>query len=224
MKDNKKIAFALLLIISIFSLITTILWIFGFTSLLNFLPGTPTRLTTAVAFLLSCLILYFIFERKEKNTEFNEFAAPVLTTILLITIFPLFIAQFFGINIGFEQLVAGISPLSDVSANPNIVALFAFFIVVFAGSAASLNPTEMELVRISGIALCLIGFCALAGYALGIPIMYYSFEGYGVEMALQTAFLFVLLGTAFFLADENGMNARMKAAGMKPIPKKGASP
>jgi len=202
MENRKKIAFALLLIISLFSLICATGWLFGISAFVNLVPGTPTRLTTAISFLFSVLIIYFIFERQEKNTELNEFAIPMLTSVLLIIFFPLFVAQFFGINIGFEQLISGTTPISGISGSPNIVTMFAFFIVVFAGSAASFNPREKEVLRFSGAVLCLIGLCALAGYALGIPLMYYSFEGQGVEMAMSTAFLFTLLGAAFLLTDE----------------------
>ncbi|VVB57802.1 Uncharacterised protein [Candidatus Anstonella stagnisolia] len=210
MKDRKKIAFALLLIIAVSSSLITISWVLGVSPLLNFTPGTPTRLTTSFSFLLASILLYFIFERQEKNTELNEFAIPVITTVLLIIFFPLFVAQFFGINIGFEQLISGVSPISGISASPNVVTMFAFFIVVFAGSAVSFNPNEREITRVSGVALCLIGLCALAGYAFGIPIMYYSFDGQGVEMALQTAFAFTLLGAAFFLAGGEGGKTNAK--------------
>jgi hypothetical protein len=49
-------------------------------------------------------------------------------------------------------------------------------------------------IKISGIAVGIIGILAVTGYIINVPLLYYFIEERNSAMACHTAVLFVLLG------------------------------
>lgn len=179
-------------------------WVYDVDLLKSVSPSFVTmKLSTAVSFALSGLILYFLPSLIKGKSQLPWVVVPGAALIILLLMTTLLASAFFGIRTGVEDLIipekAAIRTVTP--GRPSIITMADFMLVAFTGLLA-LFPTGWlpKMLKASGAALIITGAVAEAGYISGIRYLYYQIEGISTAMAVHTAFLFILLGTGFLLS------------------------
>ncbi len=173
-------------------------WIFNVVLVKSVAPGLITmKFSTAFAFVVSGITLYFLVRAREGEFEKAQVALSITSFILALLMGLLFFSAVFGIETGIESLFVRDTgdARSVVPGMPSIPTTFNFLLVALAGILAILNPTgKRQKFRTIGAILGVTGALAAAGYVLGAPLLYYFIPAVNSAMALHTALLFVALG------------------------------
>jgi hypothetical protein len=174
-------------------------WLFDIVLIKSIAPAfVSMKFSTAFAFVVSGITLYFLARAREGEFEKAQVALSITSFVLAILMGLLFFSSVFGIETGIESLFVRDTgdARSVVPGMPSIPTMFSFLLVALAGILAILNPTgKRQKFRTIGAILGVIGALAAAGYLLGAPLLYYFIPGVNSAMALHTALLFVALGT-----------------------------
>jgi hypothetical protein len=110
----------------------------------------------------------------------------------------LFFSHLFNMHTGLEDLF--IKDTADaiksvVPGRPSLPTMLNFMLMSLAAILTLINIKKLHLIYgIIGIVIGSVGAVAIAGYIIGMPVLYYYFEGMNSAIALNTACLFVLLG------------------------------
>src|SRR2546423_1237277 len=95
----------LAIIIGSVGLVVVIGWIFNIAIFESLTPNSVTmKFSTAISFLMSCVILYLINESKCKNSELARVLLPAPIMIIMFYMSTLLISNLTGINTGIEKL------------------------------------------------------------------------------------------------------------------------
>ena len=202
MASEKKIRTAkvLAMIVSIAGAVVMIGWIFDIGILKSISPyWASMKFDTAVAFVLSGISLYFIaraIEGEFDKAQVVLFIASLIITLLMGT---LFLSALLKIHTGFEDLFvkeAAGTVKTVTPGRPSLPTMANFLLISFACILTILNPDKLpSKLKITGMAVGIIGALAVVGYIINAPYLYYFVEGINSAMACHTAILFVLLGT-----------------------------
>jgi hypothetical protein len=201
MTHNKiKTAKALSLVIMAVGLGVIVGWILDI-GLLKSIRTTwvSMKVTTAIAFVLSGISLYFIARAVEG--EFDKAQVVLSITSLVITLLMgiLFFSAVLNIHTGLEDIFVEETPntiKTVVSGRPSIPTMFNFVLIGIAGIGVMLNPDKYQpKLKMIGMTIATIGALATVGYIIDFPLLYYYIEGINSAIACHTAALFVLLGT-----------------------------
>ncbi len=181
-------------------------WLFDVPLLTDFLPGlVPMKVSTAVAFMLSSLLLYVLSEKANRPSELGAVLLPTLTILLFLIEVSMLALVFFGIQTGVDALLVEEQAAASVSAVPGVQSLATIFAFLVVGLVGLFNVFDSSRLRaslnVAGGLLFLVGAAAVMGYALGVPPLYYQVPGLSYAMALNTAILFALLGVGFQLTN-----------------------
>ena len=196
---KRKTAKVLSLIVIIVAIMVIIGWIFDISVLKSISPAWVTmKLTTAIAFLLSGISLYFIVRAIEGELDKAQIALSTTSLIIILLIGTLFFSAFLKIHTGVDGLFIK-EPAGAVKTvtpgQPSVPTMLNFILMAVAGIFTILNPNKLQpKLRIIGLAVGTIGAAAVVGYIINAPLLYYFIEGINSAMACHTAILFVLLG------------------------------
>ena len=202
MASEKKIRTAkvLAMIVSIAGAVVMTGWIFDIGILKSISPHWASmKFNTAVAFVLSGISLYFIARAIEG--EFDKAQVVLFITSLTITLLmgTLFFSALLKIHTGVEDLFvkeAAGAVKTVTPGRPSLPTMANFLLISFACILTILNPDKLpSKLKITGMAVGIIGALAVVGYITNAPYLYYFVEGINSAMACHTAILFVLLGT-----------------------------
>jgi len=195
-------------ILSIVVMVTAILvmfgWFFDITALKSILPFWVTmKFTTALSFLLSGIILFFVNEYLNERKEIARIVLPITVLIILLLMATLLTSVFMGIRTGIEDLFvkeAEGAVKSTTPGRPSVGTMVNFILMAAAGILLLLNVTKLKdrLFWIGG-AITFIGSIAIIGYVINVPVLYYTLGGWSSAMAFHTALLFVMLGFGLIL-------------------------
>lgn len=188
----------LALIISLYSCIVIAGWVFGISSLTGILPGQISmQFITAFMFLLSGVALWFIDLVDKRQDEVPLFILPATSMLTLLIITTVFAAGFFGVHTGITDLYIGNPSASNVFPGmPSIPTIVAFILFGIASILVLFeSPILRRYVSYLGIFIALIGVIATLGYLFRIPFLYFKLSTKSVPIALNTALMFILLGS-----------------------------
>jgi hypothetical protein len=176
-------------------------WIFDIVLIKSIVPAfVSMKFSTAFAFVVSGISLYFLARAGEGEFEKAQVALSITSFILALVMGMFFFSAVFGIETGIENLF--VHDPGDVktvaSGMPSVPTMINFLIIALAGIIAIINPAgSLPKLKIIGAIVGAIGLLAVAGYVFGAPLLYYFIPGVNSAMALHTALLFVVLGTGF---------------------------
>lgn len=205
--NNRKIAKAIAIIVTLAGIAVMIGWIADINFLKSIVPGFVTmKFVTALSFFFSGLILFFMLELQREN-DVARTLLPVACMAVLLLMGILFVSSFLDLRTGIEELFVkeSQSAVKTVApGRPSLGTMLDFILIAVTGILSISNHKFSRAVMWLGWAISLIGAVAVLGYILGIPALYYTSEGISTAMAIHTAILFVLLGMGFvFSLKEN---------------------
>lgn len=174
-------------------------WFLEVEALKSLLPWMVTmKFTTALSFFLSGAALYFMAEGLSGRSTAAQAVLPAISLMIMLVMGTLLASAVLGVWTGVEDLLVeeeAEAVKTTVPGRPSL-ATMACFIAVAVASMASLFKGAFSGRTLfgAGVFMLATGAVALAGYALGLEYLYYSWPGVSTAMALSTAFLFVVLG------------------------------
>jgi hypothetical protein len=198
-EKKRKTAKVLSLIVIIVAIMVIIGWIFDIGVLKSISPAWVTmKLTTAIAFLLSGITLYFIVKAIEGEFDKAQVALSITSLIIILLMGTLFFSALLKIHTGVDDLFikeSAAAVKSVAPGRPSVPTMLNFILMASAGILTILKPGNVRSkLRLIGLTVGIIGAVAVAGYIMNAPLLYYFIEGINSAMAFHTAILFVLLG------------------------------
>ena len=198
-EKKRKTAKALALIVIIAGIMVITGWIFDIGVLKSISPAWVTmKLSTAIAFLLSGITLYFIVKAIEGEFDKAQVALSITSLIIILLMGTLFFSALLKIHTGVDDLfIKEHSGAVKTAApgRPSLPTMLNFLLIASAGILTILNPGNLQSkLRLIGLTVGIIGAVAVAGYIFDAPLLYYFIEGINSAMACHTAILFALLG------------------------------
>jgi hypothetical protein len=174
-------------------------WIFDIVLIKSIAPAfVSMKFSTAFAFVVSGISLYFLVRAREGEFEKAQVALSITSFILTILMGLLFFSDIFGIETGIENLFVRDpgDAKSVVAGMPSVPTMINFLLIALACIITNINPAELRpKLKTIGAMVGVIGLLAVAGYVFGAPLLYFFIPGVNSAMALHTAVLFVALGT-----------------------------
>jgi hypothetical protein len=198
MEKKRNIAKALSLIICIAGCAVIAGWIFDIPVLKSISPSwVSMKVSTAIAFVGSGVMLYFLVRVQEGDFETAQIALSMTSLIIAILMGLMFFSAIMGMQTGIESVFVKDpgDARSVVPGRPSVPTMANFMLMVVAAMITILNPGKLQpKLKIIGIIIGTVGALAVAGYIFKAPLLYYYIAGMNSAMAMHTALLFVLLG------------------------------
>jgi hypothetical protein len=198
-EKKRRIAKILSLVVIIAGVGVIIGWFFDIGVLKSIRPvWVSMKFTTAVAFILSGITLYFIVRALEGEFDKAQVVISITSLAIILLMGLLFFSSLLKIRTGAEELFIKDTPdaaMSVIPGRPSIPTMFNFMLIGAAGILTILNPAKARSrVKIIGLFVWAIAAAALIGYCFNTPLLYYYIEGVNSAIAFHTAALFMLLG------------------------------
>jgi len=198
-EKKRKIAKILSLAVVIGGIMVITGWIFDIGVLKSISPAWVTmKLSTAIAFLLSGITLYFIVKAFEGEFDKAQVALSITSLIIILLMGTLFFSALLKIHTGVDDLFikeSAAAVKSVAPGRPSVPTMLNFILIASAGILTLLKPGNLQpKLRLIGLTVGITGAVAVAGYIMNVPLLYYFIEGINSAMACHTAILFVLLG------------------------------
>lgn len=174
-------------------------WLLGVPVLQSFIPGGITmKFTSAVCFILSGILLYYINVAVSGRTETAQVILPLASMLIMMFMVTILSSVLLRTHTGIEDLfvkeVEGALGTA-VPGRPPIVAMINFILVSVAGLCAMYSPEDARpKAFLAGVVVLLIGMVAAIGHLTSTPLFYYDIPGINTAMPLHGAALFILLG------------------------------
>jgi hypothetical protein len=199
-KKKRKIAKILSLVVMAAGLCVIVGWIWDISVLKSILPTwVSMKFTTAIAFVLSGITLYFIVRAIEGEFDKAQVVLSITSLVIILLMGILFFSAILNVHTGLEDLFIKESPdtvKTVTPGSPSMPTMFNFILMGIAGIVILLNPDKYHSkLKVIGITVAVIGIVAIIGYSIDFPPLYYYIKGINSAIALHTAVLFVLLGT-----------------------------
>ena len=182
-------------------------WVFDIQVLKSVSPSFVTmKVSTAISFVMSGIIIYLMNEIKHKNSNFAKISlvAPITVIIFFMTVF--LFSSISGIRTGIEDMfIKETEAIRSVTpGRPSISTMTSFIAVVIASLLLTFKPLKNKSFFIIGNIIIATNSLSLIGYASGLSFLYYEIEGWSTAMALHTSIAFVITGTSMiFLSKSN---------------------
>ena len=202
-KPEIKIAKLLAILVFGIGVIVTIGWIFNIQSLEEVLPNMVNmKFSTAVSFICSGVILYFISKMQGGKLGVGEIVIAASGMVIFLFMVTLLVSNITGIYTGIERLF--VKEIHDehtaVMGRPSIPTMIDFIMIVLAGIFSLSNYVKFKKISFwIGLTILVSGNISLIGYVVNLPILYYYVSGWNSGMALHTSALFVLSGAALMV-------------------------
>jgi hypothetical protein len=171
-------------------------WIFDLPVLKSISPAwISMKFDTALAFVFSGLIIYFITRAKMGRADEAQIGIFISSLVVFILMGILFFSYILGINTGAEGMFVqekDIAANTIVPGRPSLPTTINFLLLASAGMLCILNKKFNFWIRVIGLVVGGAALSAIAGYILRSPRYYFYWEGLNCAMALHTAVLFLL--------------------------------
>ena len=180
-------------------------WIFDIDTLKSILPIWVTmKFTTALNFLLSGLVLYSLAVLDASESAVAQILLQIASLMIVLLMGTLLVSTFLGIRSGVEDLFVKETESAiktTTPGQPSVGTMVNFLLIVSAGLYKMFNPQKnaTQLLMNLGRIIVVVGGAAIMGYIVGVPVLYYTLQGYSSAMAFHTALLFILLGVGMTL-------------------------
>jgi len=174
-------------------------WCFDIGFLKSIRPSwVSMKFTTAFAFVLSGITLYFIVRALEGEFDKAQVVISITSLAIILIMGLMFFSTLLNIKTGAEDLFikdTSVSPMMVAPGMPSIPSMLNFMLIGAAGILTILSPERFPFkLKIIGLIIGLIGATAIVGYIIDVPLLCYYIEGVNSAIAFHTAALFVLLG------------------------------
>lgn len=202
--DRLWVVRALAVAVSAGGLLEMLAWFAGIEALTSVSAAFVTmKFSTALSFFLGGVILFFIAEAASGRFAAASVVLPVSTLVLLLFMVTLIASSVFRVVAGVEAIFVREAPgavLTAVPGRPSVVTVADFMVLAAAGVSALFKRRAMWAWMVwGGVFVAATGLSASAGYALGVPEMYFSLPWASSAMALPTAVLFIAIGAGLCL-------------------------
>ncbi len=171
-----------------------------------------TKFTTALAFVLCGLMLFFLSEKKRTDLADVVISLSAFSVLLLMAIYLIFV--YAGIDSGLEKFVVAEKEgaiLTAVPGRPSIISMYVFTLIALSGLTYSFHfKTVQKIISWIGWFLIFMGGLAIIGYGFNKPILYYAIPNQSTAISLITAVLFVLIGIGFVLLPKKSVSPILK--------------
>ena len=203
---NSKIIKALSIIVIIISVLVMIGWFLDIEILKSILPTWVTmKFTTAFSFFL-CGIALYLSSIKSSGFGGVEWGISLTVLCILLIMGTLLISSLMGVQSGIEGLFVKEhlgAAYTTVPGRPSFGTMLAFTLVAIAGLVRIMDVRRASKFLIIGSIVTFLGAISLVGYIIGVPFLYYAIATFSTAMAIHTAILFVLLGSALILLSKS---------------------
>jgi signal transduction histidine kinase len=174
-------------------------WIFDIPALKSILPHQVTmKFSTAISFVFSGIILYFVSKHCAGKIGNGQIAIPVSGLVVFLFMASLLATSIVGAPNGVEQLF--IQERDTVKTTlpgvPSIPTIISFLLIVVTGIVSLNNSYKLRPIKYIGYTILAIGVVSLLGYLVDQPTLYYYIENVSTAMAIHTSVLFALIGYA----------------------------
>jgi len=162
------------------------------------------KFSTATSFFVSGMIIFFLNESRNKNSEAAKILIFAPMIIVLFFMATLMVSTISGTSSGVSSLFvkeeASAAVRSVTAGTPSVGTMVNFLLIIGVGFTYLLvHPKHRKYLYISGGIILALAIIALIGYAIDSPALYYQVEGASGAMALHTAIAFALLGIGSIL-------------------------
>ena len=205
---SHKISEGIAIFVAIAGAIVMTGWVFNIDILKSILPVWVTmKAATAISFILSGVIVYFIARAQQKSSGVAPVVLSVITMVLLLLMATHLLANCLGLRLGLDDLFVKESDeavMSVVPGRPSVATMIEFILIAAAGVLTLLNPANLKRwLLFLGWVVMFIGGMAVIGYIFRTPSRYYYIKGVSTAMAFHTSILFVLsgLGLVFSVSE-----------------------
>jgi hypothetical protein len=185
-------------------LIVVIGWIYSVPELKSFFPGLVTmKITTAICFILSGLLLFFSarFIKGKRELAYILIPATSLTIFLLMGV--QLISVVLGVPTGIESLFIQEdinSVLTSVPGRPSVGTMVCFLVCASLGLFTLFDSLKTSKVfNLGGLTIITISLFSLFGYLINNPLFYFHYPKISTGMAFHTVVLFLIIGLGFYL-------------------------
>jgi signal transduction histidine kinase len=206
MLNKNSITKIVSLVVILTGLAVSIGWVFDISALKSIIPNQVTmKFSTAVSFVCSGAISYFISKCGEGKIGFGQIIIPISGLVVFLFMATLLITNSIGVPSGVEQLFvseASNAVLTKSPGMPSIPTAVSFLLIVGAGVLILNNSKKLTYVRFSGYTIMIIGVVSFVGYLIEQPLMYYYVKGVNTGMAIHTGVLFTLMGFALSMYQQ----------------------
>jgi Co/Zn/Cd efflux system component len=194
-----KLISALVIIVS---LLVIVGWIFDITLLKSVSPNWQSMtVSTALGFFIAGAAIYLLARNEEGHSEIAEVFLPIMVILSTLMLAQYVFAALSGVPARFEELVNPVAGDLAILESPALTTLFAFGLMLIGIIMIIIEPKMNKYLHWIGYVIGAIGIVALAGYAIGAPLLYGYVPGSTTAMSVHTAILFVLLGAALVLFE-----------------------
>ena len=219
-KPYSQLTDVLALGIAALGLLVSASWIIGFEPAKSLFADRVTmKFSTSICFIATGLVLLAVsrhLSQKKGAHSLFEIVLPSCLLVILLFMVTHITSVLLSTASGLDNLFVkeGSDAIYTVSpGRPSLGTISSFLLVVAGGAATVIIPradTRSKFLAGIGSALGIIGGLALAGYAFGLPELFYSIPGSSTAMAVNTALLFVTAGIAFVLLSRHDLNSISK--------------
>jgi hypothetical protein len=175
-------------------------WMFDIEVLKSLSPGwVSMKFSTAIAFAASGVSLFYIVRTLEGEFDMAQIVLSMTTLTITLLMGVMFFSAVFGIPTGIENMFdKEIGEIKSVApGRPSVPTMLNFLMMALAAILTLQHPARLKpKLKTIGILMGLIGSLAAMGYLFNAPLLYYYLAGVNSAMALHTALLFTILGTA----------------------------
>jgi len=188
-------------LVSLIGIAVTLSWYYG----PNTIPASPgMQLTTAIGFIASGALLWFVRYTQQPKKIWQKYAAAVSLYTLLVLLAGSLFPRITGYRHGVEKVL--LAQGSDlVTRMPSIGTSLGFVIIAIAGLAAIIHEQNaVTSRRTCGVLLVCLGTLATLGYVTATPLLYWHRLVGDSGMAIQTAATFMLIGLALLTSRFRG--------------------
>ena len=202
--NSVKTAKVFAIIIAATAILVMVGWAYDVGFLKSISPSwVVMRLMTAVAFLLTAFILYYITEDMEGRTGVAGIVLPLVSFFSAVIMMSLLYSDLLGISTGVENWFAaatGNAAKTPALTRPALPAIFNFILVAVSGIVTVFHPARLKSILswLGGI-IAAIGAFTCSGYLLNLSQLYISIAGINAAMACHASILFVLFGAGLLL-------------------------
>lgn len=199
---------ALGIIISLAGLAVMAGWFLDITLLKSILASwVSMKFSTAFAFSLSGIMLYFIARFQKQERELALIFLPIISMTILLLMASLLASTIVGIPIGVEEFFVKDSMVavrSVTPGRPSVATMINFVLIAITGITVPFGFRKIfKILTILAVVVGLSGLSAVFGCVFNQPVFYFALAGKSSAMTCHTAVLFVLWGWGVMLTGNN---------------------
>lgn len=189
----------LAIIIMTVAVLVMIGWLFDLTLLKSIIIGwVEMKFITALLFFVSGIILFFAsLPPTNKNRNIVLFFCSAFILFCLIFLALIYVGVDTGIGTLFvaenKNAIKTVTP-----GYPSTGTMIAFLLVVIYGCMIASDKINIFKFRLISFIIIMIGEMAIFGYVINVPLLYYYIDKVSNAIAINTAFLLILIGVGFW--------------------------